>query len=155
MSKNKNTIKELIKKRISISLAESCTGGLLSSLITSIDGASKVFRVGIIAYSNRAKIIQLKVPKIIIKKFGAVSSECCSKMLKGLSTLSNSKINISITGIAGPNGGSKKKPVGLVYIGIKKGKKIRINKYLFKSKNRENIRKKPIFEAVRLIKEFI
>jgi nicotinamide-nucleotide amidase len=155
MSKNKNIIKELIKKKVSISVAESCTGGLLSSLITSINGASKVFRIGIIAYSNRSKITQLKVPEIIIEKFGAVSNECCLKMLQGLSKLSDSKIDISITGIAGPKGGSKEKPVGLVYIGIKKGKKIHVNKYLFKSKNRENIRKKSVYEALRLIKKFI
>ena len=151
----KNIIQRLIKKKLSISVAESCTGGMLSSSITSISGASKIFNIGLVTYSNLAKIKHLKVPSSIIKKYGAVSEKCCLKMVEGLSKLSKSKINISITGIAGPKGGSKSKPVGLVYIGIKKGKKITINKYFFKNKNRENIRKNSVKEALKLIKKFI
>ena len=151
----KNIIQRLIKKKLSISVAESCTGGMLSSSITSISGASKIFNIGLVTYSNLAKIKHLKVPSSIIKKYGAVSEKCCLKMVEGLSKLSKSKINISITGIAGPKGGSKNKPVGLVYIGIKKGKKISINKYLFKNKNRENIRKNSVKEALKLIEKFI
>ena len=132
----KNVIQRLIKKKLSISVAESCTGGMLSSSITSISGASKVFNIGLVTYSNLAKIKLIKVSSSNIKRYGAVSEKCCLKMVEGLSKLSKSKINISITGIAGPKGGSKNKPVGLVYIGIKKGKKISINKYLFKNKNR-------------------
>ena len=151
----KNIIQRLIKKKLSISVAESCTGGMLSSSITSISGASKIFNIGLVTYSNLAKIKLLKVSSSNIKKYGAVSEKCCLKMVEGLSRLSKSKINISITGIAGPKGGSKNKPVGLVYIGIKKGKKISINKYLFKNKNRENIRKNSVKEALKLIEKFI
>ena len=151
----KNIIQRLIKKKLSISVAESCTGGMLSSSITSISGASKIFNIGLVTYSNLAKIKLLKVSSSNIKRYGAVSEKCCLKMVEGLSKLSKSKINISITGIAGPKGGSKNKPVGLVYIGIKKGKKISINKYLFKNKNRENIRKNSVNEALKLIEKFI
>lgn len=151
----KNIIQRLIKKKLSISVAESCTGGMLSSSITSISGASKIFNIGLVTYSNLAKIKLLKVSSSNIKRYGAVSEKCCLKMVEGLSKLSKSKINISITGIAGPKGGSKNKPVGLVYIGIKKGKKISINKYLFKNKNRENIRKNSVKESLKLIKKFI
>ena len=151
----KNIIQRLIKKKLSISVAESCTGGMVSSSITSISGASKIFNIGLVTYSNLAKIKLLKVSSSNIKRYGAVSEKCCLKMVEGLSKLSKSKINISITGIAGPKGGSKNKPVGLVYIGIKKGKKISINKYLFKNKNRENIRKNSVKEALKLIDKFI
>ena len=151
----KNIIQRLIKKKLSISVAESCTGGMLSSSITSISGASKIFNIGLVTYSNLAKIKLLKVSSSNIKRYGAVSEKCCLKMVEGLSKLSKSKINISITGIAGPKGGSKNKPVGLVYIGIKKGGKISINKYLFKNKNRENIRKNSVKEALKLVEKFI
>ena len=137
----KTLLKLLTKKKLKISFVESCTGGLLSSSITSISGASKVFNLGLITYSNQAKIKILRVSKNIIKKYGAVSHECCSAMVKNLSKISKANINISITGIAGPKGGTKQKPVGLVYIGVKKGNKIQINKCLFKSKNRSSIQK--------------
>ena len=116
-----NLIRTLKKKKIKISCAESCTGGLLASSITSIGGASKVFNLGLVTYSNQAKIKILKVNKNIIKKYGAVSHQCCISMVNNLSKISNANINISVTGIAGPKGGTKQKPVGLVYIGIKKG----------------------------------
>ena len=134
-------VKKLIKKRLKISFAESCTGGLLSSSITSISGSSKVFNLGLITYSNKSKIDILKVPKKIIDKYGAVSNECCLSMLKKISKISKANISVSITGIAGPNGGTKSKPVGLVYIGIKKGNKIIVQKNLFKNKNRISIQK--------------
>ena len=120
----KSLIRILIKKKIKISFAESCTGGLLASTITSISGASKIFSLGLITYSNQAKIKILRVNKNIIKRFGAVSYECCYAMVNNLSRISKTNINVSITGIAGPRGGTKKKPVGLVYIGLKKGNKI-------------------------------
>ena len=134
-------VKKLIKKKLKISFAESCTGGMLSSTITSISGSSKVFNLGLVTYSNKVKINILKVPKKIISKYGAVSNECCLSMVKNLSKISKANISISITGIAGPNGGTKLKPVGLVYIGIKKGNKIIIQKNLFKNKNRLSIQK--------------
>ena len=147
----KSLIRILNKKKLKISFVESCTGGLLSSSITSISGASKVFNLGLITYSNQAKINILKVNKNIIKKYGAVSHECCSAMVKNLSRISRANINVSITGIAGPKGGTKQKPVGLVYIGVKKGKKILINKCLFKSKKRSSIQKATVKKAIDLV----
>ena len=147
----KSLIKILTKKKLKISFAESCTGGLLASTITSISGASKVFNLSFITYSNQAKIKILKVNKNIIKKYGAVSYECCYTMVKNLSKISKANINISITGIAGPKGGTKKKPVGLVYIGVKKGNKIQVNKYFFKSKKRSSIQRATVKKALDLI----
>ena len=144
-------IKLLIRKKIKISVAESCTGGLLASAITSISGASKIFNLGLVTYSNQAKIKILKVNKKIIKEYGAVSYECCYAMVNNLSKISKANINVSITGIAGPRGGTKKKPVGLVYIGVKKGTKIEINKFLFKSKKRSSIQKATVKKALNLV----
>ena len=147
----KSLIKLLIKKKIKVSFAESCTGGLLASTVTSINGASKVFNLGLITYSNQSKIKVLKVNKNIIKKYGAVSYECCKSMVKNLAKISKANINISITGIAGPKGGTKQKPVGLVYIGIKKGNKIKVNEYLFKSQKRSSIQRATVKKALDLI----
>ena len=147
----KSLIRLLIKKKLRISFAESCTGGLLSSTITSISGASKVFNLGIVTYSNISKVKVLKINRNIIRKYGAVSHECCSAMVKNLSRISRANINVSITGIAGPKGGTKQKPVGLVYIGVKKGKKILINKCLFKSKKRSSIQKATVKKAIDLV----
>ena len=147
----KPLVKKLIKKNLKISFAESCTGGMLASSITSISGASKIFNIGLITYSNQAKIKFLKVNKNIIKKYGAVSHECCLAMVNNLSKISKANINVSITGIAGPKGGTKHKPVGLVYIGVKKGNKIQVNKCLFKSKKRSLIQKATVKKALVLI----
>ena len=147
----KSLIKILAKKKLKISVAESCTGGLLASNITSTSGASKVFNLGFVTYSNQAKIEILKVNKNIIRKYGAVSHECCSTMVNNLSKISKANINVSITGIAGPKGGTKSKPVGLVYIGIKKGNKIIVNKCLFKSKKRSSIQKATVKKATNLV----
>tara|TARA_Y100001958_G_C20911896_1_gene329702 strand:- start:51 stop:512 length:462 start_codon:yes stop_codon:yes gene_type:complete len=147
----KSLINLLIKKKLKISFAESCTGGLLASTITSFNGASKVFDLSFVTYSNQSKINVLKVNKNIIQKYGAVSRECCLSMVNGLSKISKAKINVSITGIAGPKGGTKKKPVGLVYIGVKKGTKIQVNKYLFKSKKRSSIRRASVEKALLLV----
>ena len=143
--------KKLIAKKLTISVAESCTGGLLSSKLTELNGSSKYFVMGLITYSNLAKIQCLKVNKNIIDKFGAVSPQCCKSMVEGLSKISKSKINISITGIAGPKGGSKLKPIGLVYIGIKKGNKINIFKINLGKKKRNFIRKKTVKETIIII----
>ena len=144
-------VRILTKKKLSVSFAESCTGGLLASTITSISGSSKVFNMGLITYSNNAKVKLLKVPKKTITKYGAVSYETCLSMVKNLSKISKSNISISITGIAGPDGGTKEKPVGLVYIGFKKGSKITIKKYLFKNKNRIRIQKATVNEILKMI----
>ena len=141
----------LKRKNLKLAVVESCTGGQLSSAITSISGASKIFNLGLITYSNEAKIKVLKVSKKIISKYGAVSHECCFAMVKNLSKISKANINVSITGVAGPKGGTKLKPVGLVYIGIKKGNKIEINKCLFKSKKRSSIQKATVKKALNLV----
>ena len=147
----KSLVKKLIKKKLKISFAESCTGGLLASSITSISGSSKIFNLGLITYSNKAKIKFLNVNKNIIKKYGAVSHECCLSMVNNLSKISKANINVSITGIAGPNGGTKQKPVGLVYIGVKRGNKTQINKCFFKNKKRSSIQKATVKKALNLI----
>ena len=147
----KSLIRILTKKKLKISFAESCTGGLIASTVTSTSGASKIFNLGLVTYSNETKIRVLKVGKNIIKKYGAVSYECCNAMVKNLSKISKANINVSITGIAGPKGGTKQKPVGLVYIGIKKGNKIQINKCLFKSKKRSSIQKASVRKALNLV----
>ena len=148
-------VRLLKKKRLKISFAESCTGGLLSSVITSINGSSKVFTLGLVSYSNKSKIDTLDVPKKIIMKHGAVSYETCLSMVKNLSKISKTNISVSITGIAGPKGGTKLKPVGLVYIGIKKSNKILVKKYLFKNKKRNAIQIATVNKALNLILSFI
>ena len=150
----KTLINILIKKKLKLSIVESCTGGMLASKITSLSGASKVFNLGLVTYSNQSKIKFLKVNKNIIKKYGAVSHECCLTMVNNLSKISKANINVSITGIAGPNGGTKQKPVGLVYIGIKKGNKTQVIKFLFKSKKRSSIQKATVKKALDLIIRF-
>ena len=144
-------LKLLTKKKLTLSFAESCTGGLLASSITSISGSSKVFNMGLVTYSNNAKVKLLQVPKKTITKYGAVSHETCLSMVKNLSKISKANISISITGVAGPNGGSKTKPVGLVYIGLKKGSKIIVKKNLFKSKKRISIQKASAKQALKMI----
>jgi len=144
-------VKLLKKKKFKIAFAESCTGGLLSSAITSVSGSSKVFTVGLVAYSNEAKKSILKVPKQIIKKHGAVSIQCCLSMVNNLDKISKSKVCVSITGIAGPNGGTRQKPVGLVYVGLKKGNKVKVNRYLFKNKGRSYIQKATVKKSLELI----
>ena len=147
----KTLVRLLTKKKLKLSVAESCTGGMLASSITSISGASKIFNLGLVTYSNQAKIKILKVNKNIIKRYGAVSHRCCLELVNNLSKISKAHINVSITGIAGPKGGSKQKPVGLVYIGIKKGKKALINRCLFKSKKRSSIQKATVKKTLDLI----
>ena len=148
-------VKKLNKKKLKISFAESCTGGLLASKITSINGASKVFGLGLVTYSNQAKISVLKVNKSIIQKYGAVSSQCCEAMVKNLAKISKAQINVSITGIAGPNGGTKTKPVGLVYIGVKNKNKILISKNIFKQKSRKAIQNATVERTLEIIRSTI
>ena len=144
-------VRLLRKKRLKISFADSCTGGLLSSSITSISGSSKVFTLGLVTYSNQSKNNILKVPNQIIKKHGAVSIQCCLSMVNNLKKIAKSNIAVSITGIAGPKGGSKQKPIGLVYVGIKKDNQVKVNKYLFKNKGRSYIQKATVYKCLSLI----
>ena len=152
---SRNIIKKLSKKKLKISFAESCTGGLLSSAITSVSGSSKVFNLGLVAYSNESKIKILKISKKTIRKYGAVSEQVCKAMAKNLSKISKTNITVSITGIAGPSGGTKQKPVGLIYVGIKRGNKVKVNRYLFKNKERLYIQKAAVNKSLDLILSFI
>ena len=147
--------KKLIKKKLTISVAESCTGGLLAHNLTKLANSSKYFQMGLTTYSNQAKMKILKVNKNIINKYGAVSPECCKAMVENLSKISKSRINISITGIAGPGGASKNKPVGLVYIGIKTSKKLLIKENRFKSKNRNSIQILTVKEVLNILLKII
>ena len=147
----KNLVQSLKKKKLTLAIAESCTGGLLSSSITGIGGSSKVFKFGLVTYSNKSKNKILKVPNKIIKKYGAVSIQCCLSMVNNLSKIGKSNISISVTGIAGPGGGSKNKPVGLVYIGLKKANNVKVNRYLFKNKGRSYIQRATVKKSLELI----
>ncbi len=147
--------KKLIKNKLTISVAESCTGGLLAHNLTKLANSSKYFQMGLVTYSNEAKKKILKVNKNIIKKYGAVSKECCKSMVQNLSKISKSKINISITGIAGPGGASKNKPVGLVYIGIKKGKTLFVKENKFRSNSRNFIQRSTVREVIKIILNLI
>jgi len=153
MNLNQKIVTLLKKKKLKLAIAESCTGGMLSSAITSVSGSSKVFTMGLITYSNQSKINLLKVPKRVIQKYGAVSTQCCLSMTNNLSKISKAEVCVSITGIAGPKGGSKLKPVGLVYIGIKDGKKTLINKYNFKNRGRNFIQKQAVKKTIRLLQD--
>ena len=148
-------VKKLKKRKQTISFAESCTGGKLSSTLTSISGASKIFSLGLVTYSNNSKIRILKVKKDIIKKYGAVSPECCKAMVINLHKISKANICVSVTGIAGPKGGSKLKPVGLVYIGLKKGNKIIIKKKHFKLKDRQRIQQATVKEVFKNVSDLL
>ena len=151
----KKIVKILIKKKLKISFAESCTGGLLSSTITSVNGSSKVFTLGLLTYSNQSKTKILKVSKNIIRKYGSVSEQVCLAMVKNLSKISKTNMSVSITGIAGPSGGTKIKPVGLVYVGIKKGNRTEVKKYLFKNKGRSYIQRAAVNKSLGLILSFL
>ena len=155
MNLNQKIVTLLKRKKLKISFAESCTGGMLSSAITSINGSSKIFSMGLVTYSNQAKITVLKVHKKIVEKYGAVSIQCCLAMVNNLSKISKSKICVSITGIAGPKGGSKQKPVGLVFIGIKIGKKVIVNKCNFKNRGRSFIQKQTVKKTLNLLIKLI
>ena len=151
----KNLVKILTKKKLKIAFAESCTGGMLASKLTSVNGASKVFGLGFVTYSNYAKINVLRVSKKTIQIYGAVSPQCCEAMVKNLAKISKAQINVSITGIAGPNGGTKTKPVGLVYIGVKKKNKLLITKNLFKQKKRLDIQKATVKKTLEIVKSLL
>ena len=154
-NKSKKIVNFLKRRKIRISIAESCTGGLLSSVITSVSGSSKVFALGLVTYSNQSKNSVLKIPKKIIRMYGAVSYETCLSMVRNLSKIGKTGVSVSITGIAGPKGGTRKKPVGLVYIGIKKGNKTLVKKHLFKNKGRLYIQKTAVNKSLGIILSFI
>lgn len=154
MNLYRKTINKLIKKNISISVVESCTGGQLSSAFTDVPGVSKIFNLGLITYSNNSKNLLLKIPMSKIKKYGAVSKKISYLMTESLAKISKSSLCISTTGIAGPTGESKSKPVGLVYIGIKFNEKIFINKKKFIG-DRKKIQKDTVNFCFKIINDLI
>ena len=155
MKIEKKILNILVKKKLKLAVAESCTGGMLSSAITSVSGSSKVFTLGVVAYSNQSKTKVLRVSKNTLRKYGSVSEQACLAMLKNLNKISKTNISVSITGIAGPNGGTKIKPVGLVYVGIKKGNRVEVKKYLFKNKERTYIQRAAVNKSLGLILSFL
>ena len=154
-NQQKKIVNLLTRKKLKIAFAESCTGGMLSSAITSASGSSKVFNLGLVAYSNQSKISILKVPKKIIRKYGTVSKQVCLAMVKNVSKIGKTNMSVAITGIAGPRGGTKIKPVGLVYVGIKKGNRTEVKKYLFKNKGRSYIQRAAVNKSLVLILSFL
>ena len=154
MHSYKIIINKLLKRNISISIAESCTGGLLSSKFTSVAGISKIFNMGLITYSNKAKSNLLKISQNHLKKYGAVSHQTATLMVKNLHHLTKSKLCISTTGIAGPSGGTKAKPVGLIYFGIKYKNKTIILEKKFKG-SRAQIQQKTIKAIFTTLKKLI
>lgn len=129
---------ELKKHHLSVATAESCTGGLLAHTLTNISGSSEYFDRGIVSYSNQAKIELLGVPEQTLKQHGAVSKQTAKAMAIGIRERSNVDIGISTTGIAGPTGGTKEKPVGLVYIGIASLKNVKVKKFIFSGDRMRN-----------------
>ena len=152
----KNLTTKLKKNKIKIAVAESCTGGLISYNLTKIPGASKFFMMGIVSYSNISKLDLLKVRQKTLTKYGAVSAEICKEMCNNLLKISKTNIAISVTGIAGPDGGTKKKPIGLVYVGICSKNKFEIKKFNFGKKlSRINIQNLTLKKTIKLIKNHI
>ena len=144
-------VKECEKQKRVLAVAESCTGGMLSSYITSVSGSSKIFDRGFITYSNDAKIDLTNVKKKTLEKFGAVSKETAVEMVEGTIKNSHSSLAISITGVAGPGGGTSVNPVGTVYIALKIDNKKNVKKFNFPDKGREFIRKASVYEALQLL----
>ncbi len=151
-SLEETAVKALTQKKLTITTAESCTGGLLAARLINASGVSGIFDQGIITYSNQAKRKQLGVRKKSLKRFGAVSRQVAKEMAAGAAKAMNADIALSVTGIAGPDGGSKKKPVGLVYIGCYYQKKVTVKKYRFNGNRREN-REKSAEQALKLLME--
>ena len=148
MVKFDKLVKKLKKKRLKISFAESCTGGLLAHSITTINGASKIFNLSVVTYSNDSKSSILKVPKKIINKFGAVSEEVVGEMVTGALSESRANLGIAISGIAGPGGGSPERPVGTVCIAWKLNEGVEIKKTFLFDGNRNEVRYKTVLKAL-------
>ena len=143
------------KNKLKVVTAESLTGGLIIGALTEIPGSSDVVDRGFITYTNLAKQQSLKVKPETLNNFGAVSEQTAKEMVFGALTKSEASVAISITGIAGPYGGSKFKPIGLVYIGVKVGKKVVVNKCNFKNKGRIFIQKQTVKKSLNLLLKLI
>lgn len=154
MQTAKTLAKKLLDQKKTIAIAESCTGGLLANSLTNISGSSQFFWLGVIAYDNKAKIKLLKIPATTIKKYGAVSLPVVKTMARNVRGLLNTDIGVGITGIAGPSGGSKDKPVGLVFIAVATHSKILTQEYHFKG-SRLSIKNQSVQKAINLIVEIL
>lgn len=141
-----------IKSKSTISIAESCTGGMISSRITNVPGSSQYFLGGFVVYSNDAKVKFLDVPPLDLQKFGAVSPQVAHCMAEGVRRVFMSSVGLSVTGIAGPGGGTEEKQVGLVYIGVSDSKKSSIYEYIFKG-DRRRIREETTLKALEILKQ--
>lgn len=146
--------KTLIKNKITLAVAESCTGGLLSAYLTQLSGSSKYFSLGIIAYSNKSKEELLGIPRSIIAKFGAVSNAVAELMAERVKKIAKADFGIGITGIAGPGGAVRNKPVGSVFIAIN-GRKERICKKLYFKGSRSQVRKKAALKSLQLLRKLL
>ena len=127
----------LRKRKMTVAVAESCTGGLISSRITDSSGSSDYFIMGVVAYSNKIKENILRIPGSLIRKYGAVSGQVALEMAKGVRLIARADIGIGVTGIAGPAGGTRSKPVGLVYIALATGKKRLVKEFHFPGSRQE------------------
>ncbi len=141
-------------KGLTISTAESCTGGLLSHLITNVSGSSDYYKGGVVAYANEVKEEVLHVPREIIESEGAVSASCVRAMAEGVRRLLHADIGIATTGIAGPTGGTPEKPVGLVYIGLATKDKVHHERHLF-HEDREGNKHKAASAALKMLREYL
>jgi PncC family amidohydrolase len=144
----------LREKRLTISVAESCTGGLISHRITNISGSSDYFEEGMVTYSNKSKMQLLDVPKLILESFGAVSAETAKAMAEGIRTISKSDLGLAVTGIAGPTGGTEQKPVGLVFIGLSSNISTQVAEFRF-SGSREMVKEQASNEAMKMVIEHL
>jgi len=142
----------LTQRKLTIATAESCTGGLLSFMLTSVPGSSKYFKLGLTVYSNTSKQRLLKIPAAIINKQGAVSGETAKRMAQSVKKIAKTDIGVGITGIAGPGGGTIQKPAGTVYIAVVRDNKIICSKFLFKG-TRAKIKEQSALKALELIKK--
>jgi len=147
-------IETLKKKNVTISTAESCTGGLISKLITDIPGSSEVFIGGIVSYSNEMKMKWLGVTKETLEKYGAVSENTVKEMLEGILRQTGSDFAVAISGIAGPTGGTAEKPVGTVFIGVASHDQMIVKKFVFKG-SRETVRMKSAEKVLKLIPKLL
>lgn len=145
-----NIISRLVKKGLSLAVAESCTGGLVCHKITQTPGASETFREGIICYSNESKIKRLGIPAKLLSRYGAVSPQVCKLMVQNVGRQASANIGLAVTGIAGPDGGSSQKPVGLVFIGLYINNKVAIKRFIFKG-SRARIKEQAANTALKML----
>ncbi|MCR4705468.1 MAG: CinA family protein [Lachnospiraceae bacterium] len=154
MTSEQSLVELLAKYKLKITTAESCTGGLVAATLINVPGVSAYLKAGYITYSDKAKHRILGVRKKTLKKFSAVSDKVAAEMAKGAAKLEKADVAIAVTGLAGPDGGTEKKPVGLVYIGIYVRGKVRVKECRFDG-DRESIRHSSVAEALRLTQKMI